>query len=70
MTLIGIKQVESYFKPQRLGSECDIYLSSRVKVKPGSNLPGKCPQFTKLSFYDRVEVVKEIEGKAIGSVCL
>ena len=31
MTHIGVKQGETFFKPQQLGRECDIYLSSRGK---------------------------------------
>jgi hypothetical protein len=33
MTHIGVKQGETYFKPQQLGRECDIYLSSKGKCK-------------------------------------
>ncbi|GIY01621.1 DUF1758 domain-containing protein [Caerostris darwini] len=36
MPYIGVKQGESYFKPQPLGHVCDINLSSRIKFKPKS----------------------------------
>ncbi|GFT64072.1 integrase catalytic domain-containing protein [Trichonephila clavipes] len=32
MTHIATKQGETYFKPQQLGRECDVYLSARGKV--------------------------------------
>ncbi|GFW37756.1 integrase catalytic domain-containing protein [Trichonephila clavipes] len=32
MTHIAMKQGETYFKPQQLGRECDVYLSARGKV--------------------------------------
>ncbi|GBN57956.1 hypothetical protein AVEN_268672-1 [Araneus ventricosus] len=33
MSHIGVKQGEASFKPQRLGRECDIYLSSRASIE-------------------------------------
>ncbi|GFY29476.1 integrase catalytic domain-containing protein [Trichonephila clavipes] len=33
MSYMNIKQGEKYFKPQELGRECDIYLSSKGKIK-------------------------------------
>ncbi|KFM77752.1 hypothetical protein X975_01402, partial [Stegodyphus mimosarum] len=38
MTHIAIKQGESYLKPQQLGRECDIYLTSKGKGKSEYNL--------------------------------
>ncbi|GFX75853.1 integrase catalytic domain-containing protein [Trichonephila clavipes] len=66
---IATKQGETYFKPQQLGRECDVYLSMRGKVSndlmsrnPGSGVKtdgrNRLQTFKKLSVEDRVEVVK------------
>lgn len=38
MNHIAIKQEESYFKPQQLGRECDMFLSVKGKSKSESNM--------------------------------
>ncbi|GFW92497.1 integrase catalytic domain-containing protein [Trichonephila clavipes] len=69
MNHIATKQGETYFKPQQLGRECDVYLSVRGKFSndlmsrnPGSGVKtdgrNRGQTFKKLSVEDRVEVVK------------
>lgn len=42
MSHIGIKQGETWFEPQELGRECDIFLSSKGKNKESNFLSKQC----------------------------
>ena len=40
---VAVKQGESWFRPQNLGRECDIYLASKGKQKPESHFAKSFP---------------------------
>lgn len=77
MTHISVKQGETYFKPQQLGRECDIYLSSKCKGKSESTkaVGGETKRFVGNKFkktqnsYDR-NISKVFVSELKGSKCI